>query len=366
VIPGTLATAKARSQNSKLGEAATTYAAQTSCPSDCVFFDGGGCYAETGQVGKFVTAPLNAAAAQCEHDGLDVALAEAETIDALEVIPGRPLRLHTVGDCASNLAALIVAAAAERYMERGGGPCWTYTHAWRHVDREAWGTVSVLASCETGEDVRLARSRGYATALVVEEFESDKLYDADNGARSIHENIHAPVTHEVQSESSYRFSTTDEAANDEVCSEGANKRSDSGPQFGVGSVSSRPRESTPILPCPSQTRDVHCSDCRLCFDDQALRRRGYSIGFELHGIPLTIRRARLALADPSNPDRRRSAEEQLRELLEREPDVGPTAAARELDLSVAYASQMLSWLRGHAEHPSVLRRRRYERRRAAA
>lgn len=320
--PGPFAIAKATSGNSKLGDAATTYAAQTSCPPDCVFFDGGGCYAETGRIGKFVTAPLNAAAAEHEHDALDVALAEAATIDELEVVPGRPLRLHTVGDCASNLAALVVAGAAKRYVDAGGGPVWTYTHAWRSVDRAAWGTVSVLASCESAADVELARSRGYATALVVEAFESDRL----------HAYSHAGTAAKP-------LSSTDADA--------------------------YLHAESMLLPCPSQTRDVHCSDCRLCFDDAGIRERGYSIGFELHGVPLALRQARRALREPGNPRRRMLAEDELRELLERKPEIGPTAAARELDLEVGYTGQLLAFLRGQAEHPSVLRRRRYDRKRAA-
>jgi hypothetical protein len=90
-------------------------------------------------------------------------------------VPGRPLRLHTVGDCRTDEAARIVAAAAERYMDAGGGPVWTYTHAWRLVDRASWGRVSVLASCETPEQVELARARGYATAIVVDEFDRPPL-----------------------------------------------------------------------------------------------------------------------------------------------------------------------------------------------
>jgi site-specific DNA-methyltransferase (adenine-specific) len=243
-----LAIARASSKNSKLGNAATTYAAQTSCPSSCVFLDGGGCYAEAGQLGKFVTAPLNAAARAVEHDAVDVAIAESDAIDALEVVPGQALRLHTVGDCASDEAARVVSAAAARYRARGGGPVWTYTHAWRDVARESWGEVSVLASCETADDAELARERGYGTSIVVEEFEKD-------------------ARHPVRSESSKAF--------------GAD-----------------------ILPCPQQTRHKTCSDCRLCFDDAAVRERGYSIAFELHGTPFTVRQATKALNTPEDPDRK--------------------------------------------------------------
>jgi transposase-like protein len=201
---GTLAIATASSKNSKLGDAATTYAAQTSCPTGCPFFDGGGCYAEAGSIGKFLTAPLNAAAKARAHTAVDVA----------RVVSGRVLRLHTVGDCASDEAARIVAAAAERYQARGGGAVWTYTHAWRQVLRGSWGQVSVLASCETAADVREARARGYATALVVEEFSREQRHQL-------------------------------------------------GPDAGNAA-------GADILPCPQQTSKRTCTDCRLCFDDKKL------------------------------------------------------------------------------------------------
>lgn len=295
----TLAIAKGSSGNAKLGDAATTYAAQPSCPLSCPFLDGGGCYAETGRLGMFVTRPLNEAAASSDATLLDVALAEAEAIDSLTPIGGRPLRLHTVGDCSTDEAARIVSAAAERYMECGGGQVWTYTHAWRVVARASWGRVSVLASCETPADVVRAHGRGYATAMVVDSFESDRLHDG-------------------------------------------------------------------VLPCPQMTRGVSCSDCRLCMDDQGLRDRGYSIGFEVHGIPLTVRRARAALRAPDDPDRRLVAEDQLRDLLAAEPALTARAAGERLQMSVGYAGQLLAFLRGHAEHPSVLRRRRHDRAKVAA
>src|SRR5262249_54187174 len=48
-----------------------------------------------------------------------------------------------------------------------------------------------------------------------------------------------------------------------------------------------------VVPCPWQTHGVTCRDCRLCWDDQALLRRGHTIGFELHGSGRPA--ARLAL-----------------------------------------------------------------------
>jgi len=237
--PGTLAIVTAKSSNRKLGPVAATYAAQTSCPTDCVFF-GSGCYAEGGPMGAFVTRPLNKAAREIPHTPEDVARAEAEKIDALDVVPGRALRLHVVGDCKTDESARILSAASERYMERGGGKVWTYTHAWRTVDRVSWGRVSVLASCETPMDILLAETRGYATSIVVEEFEDEKAYWLWE---------HEPPTVPVK-----------------------------------------------IIPCPAQTKGVHCDTCGLCMNDERLRLEGLTIAFAVHGPVGTAKAAKAALS----------------------------------------------------------------------
>ena len=244
-VAGTLAIAVARSMNAKIGDAATTYAEQRSCPTSCRFFDGGGCYAEQGRLGFSVTAPLNRAAAMIAATPEDIARAEAAQIDGLKVKAGRPLRLHTLGDCKTNEAAQIVSDAAGRYVTRGGGPAWTYTHAWHEVDIESWGEVNVFASCETPEDVEAAHERGYPTAIVVEEFADKKRYEAD----------------------------------------------------GVN-----------ILPCPAQTKaGVTCASCKLCFNAPRLFDDRLTIAFEVHGTEDGKRRSRLALNDPNNPNRKLSS-----------------------------------------------------------
>lgn len=307
---GQLATAVALSLNSKLGNAATTHAAQISCPDICVFKDGGGCYAESGSQGKFVTAPLNQAAVEFDATELDVALAEAAAIDALEVAPGRPMRLHTVGDCSSDETARIVSGAAQRYTQRGGGPVWTYCHSWRDVARSSWGTVSVLASCETAEDVAAAHARGYATAIVVEEFESDRRHKIEGWPS------HTP-----------------------------------------------PGSALDALPCPSMTRGVHCSDCRLCFDDAGLLERGYSIAFEVHGVPFAKRQAKKSLRDPDDETRKQPSLERIRAIREhilategREP-TGADVAAIIPDLHLSSIRQWLRYLRGDIPHPIEIRTR---------
>jgi hypothetical protein len=286
---GTLALAVPTSANKKIGNAATTYAAQTSCPTSCPFFAGGGCYAENGSIGKFVTAPLNRAANAVEHDAVDVAKAEAAAIDKMKVVPGEDLRLHTVGDCATDEAAQVVAAACARYRARGGGPIWTYTHAWRDVARESWGEVSVLASCETAADVALAKARGYATQITVEGFVSDRRH-------------------------------------------------------ALKAVEGEKAAGVDVLPCPEQTRGVTCTDCRLCFDDAKLRDRGYSIAFETHGTPFTIRQATKALRTPDDPDRKLTTRQLIpRVIAEIEAEGEPVTnaeLARRLQCSPSSVAQM--------------------------
>jgi hypothetical protein len=203
-------------RNRKLGKVASTYASQASCPDECPLLDAG-CYASYNMLSRF-TRSLNTAAIEEEAGPLEVARAEAEAIDLL---PGTlPLRLHVVGDCASKETAEIIAAAAERYQARGGQPVWTYTHSWRSIPRSAWGAISVLASCETPDEVRQAARRGYAAALIVAEHPSEQLYE-DAGIE--------------------------------------------------------------IIPCAFESRGVTCADCLLCAREEFLRSSGRVIGFSAHG-----------------------------------------------------------------------------------
>jgi hypothetical protein len=118
-----------------------------------------------------------------ERHALQIAQAEAEAIDALT--GDRLLRLHVVGDCRTNASARVLGAAAKRYRSRGNHPrvgrkVWTYSHAWRDVERSSWtDSVSVLASVETVQDAKEAMARGYAAAIVVGVFERDNAYPVD-------------------------------------------------------------------------------------------------------------------------------------------------------------------------------------------
>lgn len=296
---GRLALATAKSNNAKIGDCATTYAAQASCPTSCVFFNGGGCYAENGRLYAALTRPLNGAAELADASPVDVACEEAAAIDALPVIPGRPMRLHTVGDCATDETARIVSAAAERYMDRGGGQVWTYTHAWRDVERVSWGRVSVLASCEDVGEFDEARERGYAPSIVVQEFASRKLYAID----------------ELD-----------------------------------GSPGPRRLGSEAVLPCPAQTSSATCSSCRLCFDDTKLLARGYAIAFAVHGTASVVRAARKALADPADPDRRKTSRDfALAYLNEHGHLPRPVELERLAGVTSASAQEMLARLRAEQE-----------------
>jgi hypothetical protein len=206
-----------KSANVKIGDVSTTYLSTVSCV-DCPLKDNG-CYAEQGMVAIWKR-KLDAAVRARKASPVRQARAEAEGIDGLRA-RGQGLRLHTSGDCPTTEAARIVAESAERFMQRGGGKAWTYTHAWRRVSRRAWGAVSVLASVETLADARRAIRKGWAPARVVPQFSGPRAW-TEGGVRWI--------------------------------------------------------------PCPAQTRDnVTCDSCRLCWDDKKLRSIGAGIAFEAHG-----------------------------------------------------------------------------------
>lgn len=207
------------------------------CPDTCAFKDGG-CYAEAGAA-HLTLRGLDAGAQG--WPSREVTLLEAREIDALwpTGVPqdgargGRDMRLHVSGDAADQAGARALGDAAARWTARGGGRVWTYTHRWQTIARAAWGPISVLASCETVQQLENAHELGYAAALVVD------CYPA--GARPW---------------SSGRFRA---------------------------------------IPCPAEAGNgrVTCSSCRLCMDDRRLRDRASVIAFALHGADADIARKRL-------------------------------------------------------------------------
>lgn len=221
------------SGNSKImgsKKADATYASiDASCPASCPL-KGNGCYAQTSGHLGILARRLNG-----EGEGQDVTQAEVRAIDQAygggKVPHLRDLRLHVMGDARTTRAARALAAAIKRWKARGGGAAWNYTHAWRNVRREAWGPVSVLASMEDPKQAALARKRGYAPALVVAE------HPPDGRAWEAH--------------------------------------------------------GTKWIPCPAQTREVGCTDCRLCFNADALFKRKAGIAFAAHGARRNVVKRRL-------------------------------------------------------------------------
>ena len=221
---------------------------------DACPFKGGGCFAEAGFT-RFMARRLDAAAEGLTAD--QVIAEEAQLIDTAFKggrVPqdgargGRDLRLHVGGDVGSTLGARLLAGAAARWRDRGGGAVWSFTHAWREVPREAWGPISVLASVERPEDIEAARAAGYAAALVVDRFPSARAFTL-------------------------------------------------------------PGSDTKIVPCPAETRSKTCVECRLCLDADKLLDRNVAIAFEAHGP--TARRAREALVDLSTQTGQSAPSERL-------------------------------------------------------
>lgn len=213
----------------------STYASiESTCDDVCPFKrrdDGksGGCFADSGRT-TFLVRELDRNAALLGNTSFDSTLDEVAEIDGAFVrgVPqdgakgGRDLRLHVSGDVASAGAAAMLGEAATRWRSRGGGTVWTYTHTWRTIDRAMWGDdVSVLASIEHPTQAKEARARGYASAIVVDEF--------PNGAKA----------------------------------------------FSID-------ERTKAVPCPAESGKTTCVECRLCLDVDLLG-INRAIAFRAHG-----------------------------------------------------------------------------------
>jgi hypothetical protein len=155
------------------------------CSEACPF-KGSGCFAEPGFT-RFKAREFDAAKGLTADQ---VIAEEARLIDGAfdsgrvpqdSAQGGRDLRLHMGGDVGSALGAQLLAGAAGRWRDRGGGTVWTFTHAWREVPREAWGPISVIAAVEQAEDIQVAR----AAAIVVDKFPSDKAFSLPGSTTKI-------------------------------------------------------------------------------------------------------------------------------------------------------------------------------------
>ncbi len=152
---------------------ATDVSIAATCSAACPF-KGRGCFADAGFT-RFKARELDAAAHGLTAD--QVIAEEARLIDGAfnsGRVPqdgargGRDIRLHVGDDVSSTLGAQLLADAAGRWRNRGGAAVWSFTHTWREVSREAWGSISMLASIEQPEDIQAARAAGYVAAIVVD------------------------------------------------------------------------------------------------------------------------------------------------------------------------------------------------------
>ena len=215
------------SKNAKLskfgfGVDSTYCSIKATCPKDCSLKDQG-CYAQTGHT-FFTVKRLDDNSAN--KSVLAVAKEEAMAIDNAwnggKVPNNQLLRLHVSGDATTNTAAKMISAAVNRWIKRGGKKVWAYTHAWRKVKKDSWGKVNILASVENAKDGVKALKLGYAPAIVVGSFPNDDKAFFNQGVRWI--------------------------------------------------------------PCPAQTKDLSCQDCKLCHDTDKLVSRKAGIAFEAHGV----------------------------------------------------------------------------------
>lgn len=101
------------------------------------------------------------------------------------------------------------------------GKVWSYSHSWRTISRKSFGSISVLASVETFAEAKQALKKGYAPAISVPFHDNPKAYNVDG---------------------------------------------------------------LKIIPCPAQTKDITCEQCKLCMQDKMLLNQNAVIAFALHGV----------------------------------------------------------------------------------
>jgi hypothetical protein len=214
------------SKNSKLGDKIqmdATYASiDSTCPDTCAL-KSSGCYAQTSFVG-ITNARLNQEAKTLTN--LQVARAEARAIREaykFNIVKETYLRIHVSGDTRTRNGVRSINSAVKTLLDKGLKKAYSYTHSWRNVPRKLWSNVSILASVDDVSQVAQARENGYAPALVVSEFASDKAFKMEG----------SDVT---------------------------------------------------FIPCPAQTREVTCGQCKLCMKADFLYENNKGIAFAAHGV----------------------------------------------------------------------------------
>lgn len=220
------------SKNGKLGSGVDAIYApiKNTCPNSCPLKNNG-CYAQNSYCGIFNKRLENQL---IDISPINVARLIAKEIDeSYSVVPKKDLRLFVSGDSRTLAGTRIINKAVFRWRKRGGGDCWSYTHAWKNVPRKEWDQVSILASVTTVDEVPAAKQQGYAPAIVVSEHPSEKVYKLEGS-------------------------------------------------------------DVKWIPCPAQTKEnVSCSDCRLCFNANRLFDQNMGIAFPAHGAQKNVIKRRL-------------------------------------------------------------------------
>jgi hypothetical protein len=203
-----------KTQAGKLGNLHVTHASQVTCPQDCPFY--GDMHGDIYGAERMRLAET-------------IARVEAKIID--EFSGKLDARIHVVGDCQTIAAANIVGSAMVRFEERTGKEAYTYCHSWNKVPYSAWMGARVLASCETAEDIRIAKDEmGYPSA--------EWTY-MKHLSRKVHE-----------------------------------------------------RDGVRVLPCPNNFNpEVTCARCMACANIDMLKDKNLVIGLQGHGAVKQLRQA---------------------------------------------------------------------------
>lgn len=205
--------------NRKLGEGvwATTLPIKATCPTTCLHHpsNAGTCYAWQGHM-RFTQDRW-----EREGKGTDPTTQEPALMRQIPI--GALTRLHVAGDFVGRRHL----AACERTAKRRGLRAWAYTHAWRTLRPSNTSQLSLLASCDTHDEMVTAHYQGFPVARIVSHHQTDKAYA-----------LHSP----------------------------------DGKESGFTGI-----------PCPAETKGVTCETCKLCLRGEWLHESKRVILFTPHG-----------------------------------------------------------------------------------